>query len=101
MIDPTLKLMMDLAHAKERNGILLATINAIGAHIGEDLSEMNAEHLADLIGNEMQWMRGAISGAYAQHFAKFEAARVESEMEGVIEDMRKQADYLTDEHYSR
>lgn len=85
MIDPTLKLMMDLRHANARNDILLATINAIGAHIGEDLSEMPAEELADRIGNEMQVMRSAISVAYTEHGIRFEAARVESEMEGMID----------------
>lgn len=92
MIDPTLKLMMDAYHANVRNVILMATIKAITEHIDADLSEMNAEQLADIISNEMQVMRGAISVAYTEHAIRFEAARIDAEMEGVIDDMEKRDD---------
>lgn len=85
MIDPTLKLMIDLSHANARNIVLFAAINAIGAHIGEDLSEMSAEELADRISEQMLLMRSTLSVVYTQHAERFEAARVESELEGVID----------------
>lgn len=101
MIDPTIKMMLDLKYAQARNHAFITTLHHIEAELVQGFSDQTANELIASIARKLKLMNDWVADLELEHTLRMERAHLESEMEGVIDDTRKQADYLTDEHYGR